>query len=324
MLPLTLDCPKPLLPVGPRSLVEHQVESVVAAGAERVVLATGYRREDFAEVVSRLRAKGVDLTAVEEETPLGTGGALRAALRALPGAQEVVVLNGDLITGHDLRAQLDRLREAPASVLACLHVRKVPDPQRYGSVVLEETDHVRAFVEKSPTPPSPWINAGTYVVRGRLVERLPGEGVVSLERDVFPALVERSSLLAHREDAYFLDVGSPEALVAANRDHVLGRAPGSRPHGEALILPGAEVSPFARVDDGSVIHPGAVLAPGAGVSGSLVLPGAHVGRDATVRACVLGRSVRVGAAAHLDGCALGTGETVAPGARLEHVTRPSR
>ncbi len=329
MHPLTLDCPKPLLPVGARSLVEHQIDRVVAAGAERVVLATGYRHADFAHVVARARAAGTDVATVEEQQPLGTGGGLREALRALPDADAVVVLNGDLLTGHDLPAQVARLTASGDGALACLHVREVPDPERYGSVVLDDDGRVTAFVEKSPAPPSSWINAGTYVVRPALLEVIPPDGAVSLEREVFPRLVDDAALVAHPADGYFLDVGSPDALVAANRDLVLGRSPGAPaakgdPGPERLLLPGARLDPTAVVRDGSVVHPGAVVGAGAEVVGSVVLAGARIGAGARVVGSVIGRDSRVGAGSILTGCALGTGTVIDPAERLDRVLRPPR
>lgn len=309
MHPLTADCPKPLLPVGPWTLVEHQVAALTRAGVDRVVLSTGYRHADFAALVTALRAKGVDLTTVVEETPLGTGGGLREALRSLPDADAVIVLNGDLLSGHDLAAQVELLRTAPPAVVGAVHVREVPDARPYGSVVTDGT-RITAFVEKSPDPPSRTVNAGTYVVRPGLLDDLPGTAAVSLEREVFPLLADRGALLAHDETAYFLDVGSPAALVAANRDLLLDPWPGAAPtpRGPALVLPGAVVAPGATLTGGTVVHPGAVIAAGVRLEESVVLPGARVDERATVRRSVLGRDAHVAADAEVTDDALGTGE----------------
>lgn len=325
MHPLTLDCPKPLLPVGPWTLVEHQVAALARAGVERIVLSTGYRHDDFEELVTALRAKGVDLTTVVEDTPLGTGGGLREALRALPGADAVIVLNGDLLTGHDLAAQVDLLRMAPPTVVASVHVRTVPDARSYGSVLVADDGRITAFVEKSATPPSLTVNAGTYVVRpGLLLDAVPGTGVASLERDVFPWLAERGALLAHREDAYFLDVGSPAALVEATRDLLLAPWPGAAPtpRGEFLALPGADVAPDARLSTGTVVHPGARIGPGARLESAVVLAGARVDEGAEVVRSVVGRHARVGAGSRVVDTALGSGQQVAPHTHLTDTVRP--
>lgn len=324
MHPLTQDCPKPLLPVGPWTLVEHQVSALARAGVDRVVLSTGYRHADFEELVSRLRAKGVDLTTVVEDTPLGTGGGLREALRALPQCEAVVVLNGDLLTGHDLAAQVDRLLAAPPSLTAAVHVREVPDARRYGSILADGGGRITAFVEKSATPPSLTVNAGTYVVRPGLLDAIPDAGVVSLERDVFPALAGQGALLAHREDAFFLDVGSPAALVEATRNLLLDPWPGAAPtpRGGSLVLPGADVAADARLSAGTVVHPGARVGPGARLESAVVLAGARVDDDAEVVRSVVGRDAHVGTAARLVDTALGSGQQVAPGEHLSDAVRP--
>ena len=310
MLPLTADCPKPLLPVGPWSLVEHQVAALAASGVDRVVLSTGYRHADFTELVHRVRDRGTDLTAVAEGAPLGTGGGLREALQALPGTETVVVLNGDLLSGHDLATQVDRLHRAPSDVRGVVHVREVEDARTYGSVVTDGEGRITAFVEKSSHPPSRTVNAGTYVVRPDLLTDIPGTGTVSLERDVFPGLAERRGLLAHREDAYFLDVGTPTALVTANRDLLLAPWPGAAPtpQGPALVLPGAVVDRGAAVTGGSVVHPGAHVGARSRLDSAVVLPGAHIGAGALVVRSVVGRDAQVRPTARLIDDALGTGE----------------
>lgn len=310
MHPLTADCPKPLLPIGPWTLVEHQIAALSAADVDRIVLSTGYRHADFDDLVARLHARGVDLTTVVEETPLGTGGGVREALRVLPDADAVVVLNGDLLSGHDLGAQIARLRAAPPEVVGVVHVREVADARPYGSVLADGEGRIVEFVEKSPTPPSHTVNAGTYVVRRQLLDELPAAGEVSLEREVFPTLARRGALLAHDEAAYFLDVGSPAALVTANRDLLLSPWPGAAPspQGPALALPGAVVDPSARLDGGTVVHPGAVIGAGAELESAVVLPGARVDAHARVRRSVIGRDAHVAAGAEVCDDALGTGE----------------
>lgn len=322
MHPLTADCPKPLLPVGRASLVEHQIARLVVAGAGRIVLSTGYRHEDFAELVRDQRSRGVDLRTVVEEDPLGTGGGLREALRSLTGATAVIVLNGDLLTGHDLGAQVEHLLAAPAEVLGVIHVREVPDARTYGSVLLDEDRRITAFVEKSSRPPSRTVNAGTYVVRPDLLQLIPPSGPVSLEGEVFPRAADAGALLAHPEEAYFLDVGSPAALLTANQDLLRAPWPGAlaEPPGSALVLPGADLAADAEVGGGTVVHPGAVVGPGARLEGALVLPGARIGAGAEVLRSVIGRDARVGARARVRDAALGTGATVEPGASLQRAT----
>lgn len=311
MLPLTADCPKPLLPVGPWTLIDHQVAALTTAGVERIVLSTGYRHADFHDLVVRLRDSGVELITTVEESPLGTGGGLREALRALPGSAEVIVLNGDLLSGHDLSAQVERLRDAPAEIIGVVHAREVADARPYGSVVTDDEGRITAFVEKSPSPPSSTVNAGTYVVRHELLRDIATSGPASLEREVFPALVTRRALVAHRDDAYFLDVGSPAALVTANRDLLMEPWPGAAatPRGPALVLPGALVHPSAVLTSGTVVHPRAVIGAGVHLESAVIMAGARVDERSRVVRSVIGHDAHVGSGELVTDDALGPAET---------------
>lgn len=324
MRPLTDDCPKPLLPVGDRSLLQRQLNDLAALGATRVVVAAGYRAADLHSAFPdhRSPAGGPDgapsrpeVRVVREARPLGTGGGLREALTEVRDADAVLVLNGDLLTGHDLAAQVRALQEADDEVLAVVHVREVADARPYGSVVLGPDDRVTAFVEKSDTPPARTINAGTYVVRPALRERIP-DGAVSLEREVFPALAAEGRLHGHREDADFLDVGNPAALVRANQQVV--RAGGA----EALVLPGAQVHPDAVLTGGSVVHPGARVGAGARLDGAVVLPEAVIGTGCLVARSVIGLQAELGEDASVIDAALGTGVRIAPGAQVRDALLP--
>lgn len=314
MRPLTASTPKPLLPVGGKPVVVHQLRMLAEIGVREVVVATSYRAADFAVLDPVAEDLGLQLRCSVEEEPLGTGGALGAALGALlPGDPEapVVVLNGDLLTGHDLAAQLAVLARSPREVEVVLHVREVADARAYGSVVVGGEGVVTAFVEKSDAPPSRLVNAGTYVVRRRLGRDLgaSGDAPLSLERDVLPGLVARRTVRAHVEDAYFVDVGSPAALVAASADAVLRGSPrAERPTGAtAWVHPDAHVDPRAQVGAGSTVHAGARIGPEAVVTGSVVMADAVIEDGAEVERSALGPGAVVAAGARLTRCALGAG-----------------
>jgi len=144
-----------------------------------------------------------------------------------------------------------------------------------------------------------------------------------VERETFPALVASGSLVVGYVDtAYWRDVGTPEALVAASRDLVRGVATSPAvplPPAEARVLDGASVDPSARLEGGTVVDGGAWIEQGALVSGSVVMSGAVIGQDAVVLDSVVGPSAVVGRSAHLTGVTLGDEATVAAGGRLEQV-----
>ena len=221
MSALSADHPKHLLEVAGEPVVVHQLRWLAAHGVVDVVLATSHLADRFEPVLGDGRRWGVRLRYSTEPTPEGTGGGLRRAARALdplPGL--LVVVNGDLLTGHDLTRQL-ALGVARPDAAAVLHVRTVPDARPFGCVVAGPGGRVSAFLEKSPDPPGHEVNGGTYVLSRSAVESIP-DGTSSLELDVLPRLVSGGSVLAYREDALWEDVGTPAALVRASRALVLG------------------------------------------------------------------------------------------------------
>ncbi|MEU7107828.1 NDP-sugar synthase [Streptomyces sp. NPDC046215] len=310
--PLTLNTPKPMVPAAGVPFLAHQLARARAAGIGHVVLATSYLAEVFEPYFGDGSAHGLRLTYVTEDLPLGTGGAIRGAADALtagPG-EPVLVFNGDILTGVDIRGLLRRHAQARADVT--LHLTRVADPRAYGLVPTAPDGRVLAFTEKPRHPEeivTDQINAGTYVFRREVVDAIPTGRPVSVERETFPGLLARGALLHGVVDAsYWRDLGRPASFVQASADLVRGvvRSPAvpGEP-GEYLLLPGAHVEAGARLGGGTVVGAGAYVAAGAGVEGSVVLDGARIEAGARVRASMVGRRARVGPRTVLDSAVIG-------------------
>ncbi|MDN5894523.1 MAG: NDP-sugar synthase [Nocardioides sp.] len=312
LLPLTQRRPKHLLDVGGVPFLAHQISRLAEAGVEHIVLATSYHAAMFEPTLGDGSRWGVRLDYVLEDEPLGTGGAIRNVASALTDDPDgaVIILNGDVLSGHDLVGQLADFRAGRRGrrVDVSLHLVEVEDARAFGCVPTDEEGRVLDFVEKSDTPVTNQVNAGCYIFRRDVIDSIPEAEVVSVERETFPGLVADGSLVVgFVETAYWRDVGTPAALVAASRDVVLGIAPtpaigaaesGARIDGSATVGE-------ARVDGGSVVMAGAWIADGAEVSGSIVMTGARVGVGATVTDSVLGPGVVVGEHAVLVAATLG-------------------
>ncbi|HYY17208.1 MAG TPA: NDP-sugar synthase [Streptosporangiaceae bacterium] len=324
--PLTLSAPKPLLPTAGVPFLCHQFARAAAAGITHVVLATCYQAEMFREYFGDGAQFGLSIDYVYEEVPLGTGGGIRnAASRLHAGTDDpVVVLNGDILSGHDLGAQLDMHRKAEAAVT--LHLVEVPDPTRFGCVPTDGAGRVTAFLEKTPDPVTNRINAGCYVFTRRFIDEIPAGRPVSVERETFPGLIDAGqTVMGYPDTAYWLDVGTPEAFVQGSCDLVLGTLaspalPG--PCGPALLLPGASVADGARVDGGTIVGAGSEIGTGATVTASVVFDGVRVGPGAVVRDSVLGAGSRIEGGAVVEGAVIGdravigTGNELARGLRV--------
>ena len=321
--PLTIGTPKPLLPTAGVPFLAHQFAKAAAAGVTHAVLATAYRADMFAECFGDGSALGLEISYVQEDEPLGTGGAIRNAAAGLRGGPDspVIVLNGDVLSGHDIAAQLDLHRKSDAAVT--LHLVEVPDPSRFGCVPTDSDGRVTAFLEKTPDPVTNRINAGCYVFRRSVIDEIPAGRVISVERETFPGLIAAGALvMGYPDSAYWLDVGTPEAFVQGSCDLVLGRlaspaVPAGRGvPGELMMLDGCQVDPAARVHGGTVVGAGATIAADAHVTGSVLFDGASIGAGARVSGSVIGRGTHVGEGVVLDGVVLGDAVRIAPGNEL--------
>jgi mannose-1-phosphate guanylyltransferase len=318
--PLTLSAPKPLLPTAGVPFLAHQLARAAKCGITHVVLATSYRAEMFTEAFGDGAGFGLSIDYVHESEPLGTGGGIRNAASRLRGRPDdaVVVLNGDVLSAHDVPAQVDLHRKKEAAVT--LHLVEVDDPSRYGCVPIDAAGRVTAFLEKTPNPVTNRINAGCYIFRRSVIDQIPAGQVVSVERETFPGLIRAGTVvMGYAESAYWLDVGTPEAFVRGSCDLVLGRMPSPAvpgPRGESLLLADATVAAGARLSGGTVAGAGSAVGAGAVVHGSVIFDEATVGAGAIVTGSIVGRGATIADGVVLDGVVVGDGAFVGSGNEL--------
>ncbi|MCY4272115.1 MAG: NDP-sugar synthase [bacterium] len=286
--PLTLTRPKQMLPVVDRPMIEHVVGRLGEQGVTRAVLSLGYRPDAFEAAYPRGRCAGVELFYAVEPEPLDTAGAIGFAARTAGVHDTFAAVNGDVISDFPLADLLGAHRAQGAA--ATIALTPVEDPSRYGVVRCDPDGRVRAFVEKPPPgrSPSRWINAGMYVLDPSVLDLIPENRPASIERDTFPALVEKGSLRAVAHDGFWIDAGTPAAYLQAQ----LALSGGGWIHPQARIDQRAEVRR-------SVVMQGAVVGPGASVADSVLLPGARVSAGAAVERSVVGFRAEVGAGARL-------------------------
>mgnify|MGYP006268613583 FL=1 len=318
--PLTLTTPKPLLPVAGVPLLAHQFARLRDAGIERVVLATSYRADlfdrDFAAGF-----QGMDIVCATEPSPMGTGGAIAHAGAMLSSAADdpVIVLNGDVLSGHDVRAQLRRHTDADADVT--LHLVQVSDPRRFGCVPTNAQGRVTDFLEKMDNPVTDQINAGCYVLRRSVIDDIPTDRPVSVERETFPGLLRSGALVeGYLESAYWLDLGTPAAYLQGSHDLVTGVLHSSAltgPIGESLLLADAAIDPTAVIAEGSVIGQRSSVAATAWVHDSVVMDSVVIGEGTHIQRSLIGTGCVIGANCVLRDVVLGDATTLAAGAHFE-------
>ncbi|MCP2170029.1 mannose-1-phosphate guanylyltransferase [Goodfellowiella coeruleoviolacea] len=315
--PLTLSAPKPMLPTAGVPFLTHLLSRIRAAGITHVVLGTSYKAEVFEEYFGDGARLGLDLEYVVEDQPLDTAGAIRNVAHLLR-ADDVMVFNGDILSGVDLRAVLETHRDSAADVT--LHLVKVPDPRRFGCVPTDADGRVTAFLEKTENPPTDQINAGCYVFRRSVIDRIPAGRPVSVERETFPGLLAAGARLqAHVDSSYWLDLGTPGAFVQGSADLVRGVAPSAAlpgDPGDAIVLAGARPHERALLTGGTTVGADCVVGAGARVHSAVLFDGAVIGENAVVERTVVGAGARVEPGAVVRDAVIGDGAVIGAGCEL--------
>ena len=301
MRPLTRTIPKPLLPLVDRPFLQRLLEHLGRHGVEHVTLSSPYLEEAFASFL-RAWSTRPEIDWVTEAEPLGTGGAVANAARAL--GETFLVGNGDILTDLDVTGLVGAHRAAGA--VATIALTPVQDARPFGLVELDNERRVLAFREKPAELVPGLVNAGTYVLEPEAMRGVVPGRATSIEREVFPALIAtHRTVLGYPSDVYWIDVGTPEKYLQ-------GRIEGlsyARPH----VDPSAEVEAGAKLGPLVVVGPGARVASGATVEDAVLMEGSSVESGATVRGSILGPWAIVGARALLQGAVLADRSRVATG-----------
>lgn len=307
LLPLTRNVPKPMLPIAGLPITEHQLMKAKGAGITSIVLATSYLSEVFVPYFGDGSRWGIELQYAVESSPLGTGGAIRNAAKSLNSREPIVIMNGDVLSSHNLSEQIHLHQSQDADVT--LHLTHVEDARAFGCVPTDADNQVIAFLEKMENPSTNNINAGCYVFNPRVLNSIEQNKVVSIEREIFPKLVESGrKVLGFSEDSYWIDVGKPVALLQASVDIVEGRADGKALDAMDLVHRSREFVAMA----GSVISDGAIITGGSAIGRNVsIRAGAHLEKS------IISDGALISSGAYLSGCFVAEGVHVTGEAKYQ-------
>lgn len=300
--PLTLSRPKPVLPVANRPFLHYQLEQFRSAGISRAVIAVSYKSDQISNVIGN-SYHGIDISYSVEKEPMGTGGAIALANNGTEGAW--IVTNGDVLTDLDLRAFIQEHQRCgyDASILLTC----VDDPSRYGVVELDRDNRIEAFVEKprQGQGTSRWINAGYYLLSSRVVRQIPREKAVSVEREIFPALISEDFRLGgFKHKGYWMDMGTLDSYRQVHRDFLMGSW--SWPDG---VIPG-----YVDRKNSNFFEEMICLPPSVTVKDSIFHRNISIGHSSSVINSVVSDNVVIGSSVHLKD------EVVAPGTHIADQT----
>jgi mannose-1-phosphate guanylyltransferase len=307
--PLTYTVPKPVLPLAGRPHIAYVIDWLARHGVDDAIVSCGHLAEGMRRAIAELEA-GVEIRYAEEPDARGTAGAIRFAEDML--GDRFLVLNGDVLCDLDLTALIDQHERTSARATIALY--PVEDPSGYGLVHRREDGEITEFLEK-PEPEqidTDEINAGAYLLERSVLDRIPPERAVSIEREVFPELIG-DGLYGIRLEGYWIDIGTPDRFLEANWDILERRVEtviGEQLDEPMMVGEGCEISPDAELRAPCVIGRNSSVGPEAVIERSVLLDGCTVGEGARLVNSILSGGVTVDAGAELDGVVVGEGERV--------------
>ena len=219
------DRPKPMADIAGKPFLHYLVKMLSESGVKHLIFALGYMGEQIEAYFQSGEEYGLSISYSYEDSPLGTGGAIRNALSKVSG-ENVLVLNADTYFHTDYESLLrEQIKNKAAMTIAS---RKIEDISRYGAILKDESGRILRWNEKMSsdqveTPRPGEINGGIYVMQKSLIEKIP-EGKQSLENDCIPAWLEDGLYLqAIPSDGYFMDIGIPEDYAQFKEDVESGK-----------------------------------------------------------------------------------------------------
>lgn len=206
------DKPKPMADFNDRPFLDLLIEYVGRFGFQRFILCSGHKGDLIKDYFEK-KSDGKTYVISQETVPLGTAGAIKHAEPLING-DVFLAMNGDSFCDIDLTAFLDF--HYSKNALASVALTPMEDASEYGRVALGENNEIISFYEKKNTPSPGWVNAGVYIFKKSILDRIPTDKKISLEQELFPSMAN-DGLFGFTTRSRLLDIGTPERLERARK-----------------------------------------------------------------------------------------------------------
>ena len=204
------DRPKVMVEINGQPFVYYLLDQLAEAEIAQVIISTGYKAELIEEIIGS-SYKGMQINYSREESPLGTGGALKLAGQTVD-TKWCLVMNGDSYMKVDPILLLMNHKKLDASIT--IVIKKIEDCSRYGAIEMNEGHEIVQFREKGSAGGPGLMNAGVYLVEMDILEKIPDKTPCSLEYDFFPTIIGKG-IYGYEAEGKFIDIGTPESYAKA-------------------------------------------------------------------------------------------------------------
>jgi len=210
--PLTEATPKPMLKVGNKPIIEHNIDRLIAYGIKDIYISVKYLKEQIIDFFQDGSSKGVNIHYLEEDEPLGTIGSL--SLIESIQYEDILVMNSDLLTNIDFEDFYNFYREKKAKMA----VASVPYHVNIPYAVLETSGHLISSFSEKPSY-TYYSNGGIYLMKFNL-RALFGKGTFFNATDLMDKIIEdkKADLIHYPLLGYWLDIGKHNDLIKAQED----------------------------------------------------------------------------------------------------------
>ena len=303
--PLTINRPKPMVPIADRQVMAHIIELLKMHGITEIVVTLQYLANVVQDHFGDGSGYGVHIEYALEDQPLGTAGSVKNAEHLLQ--EPFLVISGDALTDFDLSKVIDFHTNRKAT--ATLTLTRVPNPLDYGVIIVIERAEVQQFLEKPSWGEvfSDTVNTGIYVLSPTVFRYIEKGKFTDWSKDVFPHMLrEEDTLLGYVAEGYWTDVGTIEEYMRANRDYLAGRVNlprvGHRAFDEVWIDGDAEIAPDVQFTGPVYLGHGAKIKSGAIIHGPTVIRDyTIIDSRATIDRSIIWRNSYIGERAELRG-----------------------
>lgn len=338
--PLTYNLPKAMVPVLNVPFLEWVILHLRQHGVKDIIIAQGYLPEPIHNYFKDGNRLGVRISYVKEDAPLGTAGAIKNAAEHIDDT--FLVLNGDIFHDFDISAMIAFHKKANAKVTISL--TPVEDPTHYGLIETDSDHRITHFLEK-PTQDqvtTDMINAGIYVLEPEVLDLIPPQTKVSIERETFQKLLhDGERVFAYPCRGYWMDTGTPDKYLQLHRDLFDRKSTIYTPSGgkkvsigrKCVIDKSANMNGHIVIGDNCSIEAGVnIIGPvviGAGctilseslIEDSVIWNNVCVEQKVRIQHSIVASNCRLGSESSLHSCIIGENVTIISGSTLKPDTR---
>ena len=290
--PLTCTVPKPMVPIGGKPVIEHIIELLKRHGITQIAITLKYLPGVIKNYLGDGKHWGVHLEYFTEDRPMGTAGSVAGCRSFLSPNEDFLVMSGDSMTDVNLTEAVQFHEQHGSKVTLILS--RSDHPMDYGVALTDENSTIKGFLEKPDCHHlmGDLVNTGIYILNPSLLTFCPENTACDFAKDLFPAAMKAGiRFWGYVTDAYWCDIGKPEAYLEANTFYLENHH-----HADPSVI----------LEEGVKIHSPVYIGPGAYIgAGSEIGPNVSLGEG-----CILGRNVRIRNSILWDGCSIRSGGTV--------------